>query len=944
MSDSNGNIDINKMCVNNERNNLMKFFKNTRSWDILFRHRTSMGLSRKIIMMAVTAATSIMFPKSILAKEFTMVANIPYIENGGSSQIGNLYLPNKVDSTTPMVLTIHGGAWAGGDRASWRGVSEYFVKELGYAAFNIEYRLAGDNARWPTCGDDCVAAAQYILSDEFKRQYGFSYDKIWICGGSAGGHLALWALVKLPANKVAGCVAISPIGDPMVDYAKNPSRYTPLFGDALNLDAMNPCLHIETGMAPVLITHATEDRVVSIESSKKFADAYRAAGNKVEYFEYPCDLEPNEAGHCIWRPDSSPHRLINSLECKIAFFAGNHKATNEWTARAMDVASINRRPIGTVESVDLRFGHGNGLTNRLYLAYGETYGGDHIVDWEHVLFISEVTDDMTSICVNVPISRNYKFFLDVPFPGNKIGVPVSDIIGTGTQYIDTGVKLRGGDSVRVRVKPASNNRGVILGSRGSNANDRNIQVTYISKGYIVDYNSSSYEPYRLQTEPYNENTNRWVDIVASPEERFVKDVVSGEKVKTDTDVCLDQFETCESCWLYFTSGAAVINDKFSGSISSFEIGREGFTVASYVPYRFGEKYGFFDRVTGIFITAVEGSGDFLGTEDKSMTTPLTSSTETIRSGKSTVEIPPRTISSYALVNEGDDKYIDLIFGADNGLQNKLYLAYDLIDRGDTPSGWSQLEYLGVVSSETNTWRVSVPEKARHCRFFVALPTDGNTVPIALGSIRGNGSGYFDTGYVIKGGDAIYARVKPVTQGLIFGYRHSMGSANDRNVTVTFRNKSYFIDYNSSNYAPYRLTTDANSGNVNRWVDIVASPEERSVTDVISGSKIGVNSTVCRDKFMTSENCWLFAVSGNPVTQDKFDGEIASFKIARDGGFITSLTPCRIGTEYGFYDRVNAKFIIAETGTFSGIEDSSVAPLYSVTDDIMVRGFFVISFR
>ena len=54
------------------------------------------------------------------AATFSMVADIPYANDSDASHVGNLYLPKKVASSTPIVLTIHGGGWASGDRASWR--------------------------------------------------------------------------------------------------------------------------------------------------------------------------------------------------------------------------------------------------------------------------------------------------------------------------------------------------------------------------------------------------------------------------------------------------------------------------------------------------------------------------------------------------------------------------------------------------------------------------------------------------------------------------------------------------------------------------------------------------------------------------------------------------------------------------------------------------------
>ena len=71
----------------------------------------------------------------------TVVRDIVYNAVAGQDGLGDLYLPADVRPDTPVVLTIHGGGWGGGDRASWSGVADFFRTDLGFAAFNIEYRL-----------------------------------------------------------------------------------------------------------------------------------------------------------------------------------------------------------------------------------------------------------------------------------------------------------------------------------------------------------------------------------------------------------------------------------------------------------------------------------------------------------------------------------------------------------------------------------------------------------------------------------------------------------------------------------------------------------------------------------------------------------------------------------------------------------------------------------
>ena len=227
----------------------------------------------KVIMQLVLAFCCM----AVSTADAVVINDIAYDPSIGKCGLGDLYLPETVTAETPVVLAIHGGGWCAGDRYSWSGVAEFFCRDLNCAVFNIEYRLASASNRWPACGDDCVKAANWIFSDAFRECAGFTPRRIYICGGSAGGHLSLWTLVNMPQDKVAGCISISAIGDPMPDFQLHRGRYAGLFGakaDKPSVAAMDPVLKIKPGMAPVLCTHATEDEVVPIASHKAFADAY----------------------------------------------------------------------------------------------------------------------------------------------------------------------------------------------------------------------------------------------------------------------------------------------------------------------------------------------------------------------------------------------------------------------------------------------------------------------------------------------------------------------------------------------------------------------------------------------------------------------------------------------------------------------------------------------
>jgi len=270
--------------------------------------------SSKYLSLYAAALLVLALRLTVVAEAFTKTAGIPYAPELGSMGIGDLYLPEGWTAETPLVLTIHGGGWNALDRYSLSGVAEFFARDLGMAAFNIEYRLVGQTNFWPCCGEDCVSAAKFLLGADFAAKYGLKPKRIWICGASAGGHLALWTALSLPPSHVAGAISISGIGDPEPDRKAHPGRYRIMRG------AYDPRTLIKPGCPRILQTHADLDKVVPIESARNFERDYRAVGNKVEFFEYAHTVEPNTGGHCIWRRNSNPHRLIAVIENRIRDF------------------------------------------------------------------------------------------------------------------------------------------------------------------------------------------------------------------------------------------------------------------------------------------------------------------------------------------------------------------------------------------------------------------------------------------------------------------------------------------------------------------------------------------------------------------------------------------------------------------------------------------------
>ncbi len=231
-----------------------------------------------------------------------LIANIPYAETDNPRQMLDLMLPlERGAEPLPVLVYIHGGAWAMGDK--WWGIEErYDLARSGeYAVVSVAYRLSGE-AIWPAQIHDCKAAIRWIRAN--GPNYGIDPDRIGVWGHSAGGHLV-------------AMLGVSP-GDPDIDGQVGPNTHVPtdvacavdyfgptdleglaetdwpdarnvltqLFGGPIenHLDAArdaNPINYVSAKSPPFLIIHGTQDELVPLSQSTLLLEALRGAGVEV---------------------------------------------------------------------------------------------------------------------------------------------------------------------------------------------------------------------------------------------------------------------------------------------------------------------------------------------------------------------------------------------------------------------------------------------------------------------------------------------------------------------------------------------------------------------------------------------------------------------------------------------------------------------------------------
>lgn len=243
--------------------------------------------------------------------------DLPY-SDAHPRQKFDIYYPEQGEGPWPVLLHMHGGGFALGDKR------DFHIKELldavhhGYAFVSCGYRRTGD-APFPAAVLDCRAFLKYLKTH--AAELNILPDKICAYGGSAGGNLSALFAMNIPqftgeAEPMDASVACAVDWFGPTDFAKmdaqarengvsvadhdmpfSPeSQYigAPLQeADPAVLAAANPVTYINDKMCPILIQHGRMDALVPFAQSELLVKAIDEKLGK---------------GRCVWLPlDSAGH-------------------------------------------------------------------------------------------------------------------------------------------------------------------------------------------------------------------------------------------------------------------------------------------------------------------------------------------------------------------------------------------------------------------------------------------------------------------------------------------------------------------------------------------------------------------------------------------------------------------------------------------------------------
>jgi acetyl esterase len=264
---------------------------------------------------------------------FTATNDIVFAQPGVKKLKYNVYSPIGAKKL-PCIIIIHGGGWSTNDQYVMRGLARELVRGGQYVVVSTDYRWIGTGD-----GDDAPVTMANIIEDVFgaivhvqehAAEYGADPTRLAVTGDSAGGHLA--AEVINAANRIGdqgfdakpGVYQFKPTympGDKSIDQVREeivsalkasaPSygvfseqglaRAARVQGDALKAVVPQDNIpNVNDRAVPQFLLRGTSDTLIRDAEVQGYADALKAAGQRVEYVQVP------GAAHAFldWKPDA----------------------------------------------------------------------------------------------------------------------------------------------------------------------------------------------------------------------------------------------------------------------------------------------------------------------------------------------------------------------------------------------------------------------------------------------------------------------------------------------------------------------------------------------------------------------------------------------------------------------------------------------------------------
>jgi acetyl esterase/lipase len=247
------------------------------------------SLALAIIALVLLVATQCSNSEIVIAR------NLIYGKGADTELKLDLAMPKIGVGPFPAIVFLHGEGWRAGNRQQMNHFIEGMAR-LGYVAITVEYRLV-PTARFPAQVEDCKAAVRWLRANAEK--YRVRSDRIGVVGFSAGGHLASMLGVTRKEDGFEGLggnpeqssrvQAVVSFFGPTDFSARNWPKdlekevIAPFLGGSFadksdSYKRASPINYATADAPPFLFFHGTDDKLVPIDQSRRFAETLEKIG------------------------------------------------------------------------------------------------------------------------------------------------------------------------------------------------------------------------------------------------------------------------------------------------------------------------------------------------------------------------------------------------------------------------------------------------------------------------------------------------------------------------------------------------------------------------------------------------------------------------------------------------------------------------------------------
>ncbi|WP_415325968.1 alpha/beta hydrolase fold domain-containing protein [Chryseobacterium sp. MMS23-Vi53] len=284
-------------------------------------------------------------PSILLPEKTTFLKDISYKnDSAGKPLLLDIYRPkNSTSEKLPVVVYVHGGAWAKGDKTVRADsyIESFILKlvEKNYAVISIDNTLVSETVHFPLPIQDTKDAVRWVRKNADK--YNFDVNNIGFYGASSGAHLSMLSAYSND-NEYVGSPELS-------SYSGKVNYVVSNFGPT----DLNKLLHTRLGKIPVAIVGLFFKPIVEIRQKLVWGiSGYDIKNDKRKAVDYLKTVSPiNDTENAV------PTFILHGDKDKVAPLSQSKRLVKK-----LKKANIETSLVIVKDGI-----HGFGKTDKAYL-------------------------------------------------------------------------------------------------------------------------------------------------------------------------------------------------------------------------------------------------------------------------------------------------------------------------------------------------------------------------------------------------------------------------------------------------------------------------------------------------------------------------------------------------------------------------------------------------